>query len=573
MSSLKVRQTKTKIMNLFGDHLDLSDLNPTDPQRETKVLTRCLAAFAIYLEAGCTPEEAAAAVWDGGDDNGIDAAFVDVTDQRVILVQAKWIQAGTGEPEAKDLRSFADGVKDIIEQEDEAFSKRLAAKLRIVQDATLEVGTTVKMIVVTTGKSGLAVHGTSVMNKLVSYLNGDDSGDSASWEIMGLEEVVNGLTQNASSSRISVDATLYDWSFFSNPHGAYFGVIDGLQLKQWWTSHGNRLVARNIRHALGSTDVNEAISHTARTEPEKFWYYNNGITLVADEAKRAPGAANARSAGNFNFTGASIVNGAQTVSTLGRVEDDASLGLVRIPIRVVLLKDAPTGFGGEVTRTNNLQNRVEARDFVAQDPEQARIQREMQIEDVDYQYLRGEPASNAPNRADLIEVTTALACASGDPVLAVLAKTAIGRFFSDLSRAPYKTIFNSSLRGARAYNAVLTQRQFDKWVEEKKEKFDQRKGQSWGLLIHGNRVLEAGVFRLIGSTALDKTIEEFRSQFNMDSVEKYAELVYEAVLVVLESEHEGRFMAVLFKGPTKSKDVLETALALIDDLASSTSGA
>ncbi len=77
MSSLKVKQTRSKILKLFEDHLDLSDLNEAEAQRDAKILTRCLAALSVYLETACTPEEAAASVWDGTNDNGIDAAYVD----------------------------------------------------------------------------------------------------------------------------------------------------------------------------------------------------------------------------------------------------------------------------------------------------------------------------------------------------------------------------------------------------------------------------------------------------------------------------------------------------------------
>lgn len=564
MSSLKVRQTKTKLLSLFEAHLDVSDIKPTDLERENKILSRCLAAYAIYREAGCSPEEAAGAVWDGQDDNGIDAAFVDTIDKRVILVQAKWIHAGSGEPEAKDLRSFADGVKELMEQENDGFHSRLLVKLSAVQEALLEVGTTTRIVVVTTGKSKLAEHGTRVMQRLVDSMNGEDETDMAEWTIEGLSEIYGSLASDLSAGRISVDATLFDWSYFSDPYAAYFGIIDGLQLKAWWMTHGNRLVAKNIRHSLGSTDVNDAISHTTLNESEKFWYFNNGITIIADEAKRAPGINSARTAGNFTFIGASIVNGAQTVSTLGRFDNDENLGKVRIPIRVVLLKDTPDGFGGEVTRTNNLQNRVEARDFVAQDPEQARIQQEMSIEDVSYQFLRGERTLPAPRSTDLIEVTTALACAASDPMLAVIAKTAIGRFFADLKRPPYKTIFNGSTRGAKAFNSVVLQRIVEEWIEDKKRSLDQKKGLPWGLLVHGNRVLESGVFKLNGEGDLDQTIADFSEKTDRAFVNGLCEVVYDAMLMVLEKEHEGRFMAVLFKGPTKSKEVLELALSNIE---------
>ena len=80
MSSLKVNQIKTKLRSMFEAHLDLSDISSHDQEREIKVLSRCLAAFVVYLRAGCSEKEAAAAVWDGSDDNGIDGAYFDAGD-------------------------------------------------------------------------------------------------------------------------------------------------------------------------------------------------------------------------------------------------------------------------------------------------------------------------------------------------------------------------------------------------------------------------------------------------------------------------------------------------------------
>ena len=106
MSSLKVNQIRTKLRSMFEEHLGLEDLKAADQKREQKVLSRCLAALAIYLQTGCAREEAAKAVWDGSDDNGVDAAYFDIGESRVLFVQAKWISKGTGEPEAKDIGSF-----------------------------------------------------------------------------------------------------------------------------------------------------------------------------------------------------------------------------------------------------------------------------------------------------------------------------------------------------------------------------------------------------------------------------------------------------------------------------------
>jgi hypothetical protein len=325
--------------------------------------------------------------------------------------------------------------------------------------------------------------------------------------------------------------------------------------------HGKRLVAKNIRHGLGSTEVNDAIRQTATSEPDRFWYYNNGITFVAEEARRAPANSASQKSGVFQFASASIVNGAQTVSTLATVDDDESLGKVRVGVRIIMLKDTPEDFGGSVTRTNNLQNRIEGRDFAAQDPEQARLQSEMAMEGIEYQYLRGDTISPSETSCELIEVVTALACATGDANMAVIAKTAIGRFFNDIRRAPYKTIFNSSLTGAKAFNAVVFQREIDKLIESRRRALERKSGSNFGVLVHGNRVLSAALFRVYAPD-LDQIIETFKQALDQEALAQTFDQMVDAFVTVVDRDYPNKFLAVLFKSPTKSKVLMEAALTV-----------
>jgi hypothetical protein len=260
------------------------------------------------------------------------------------------------------------------------------------------------------------------------------------------------------------------------------------------------------------------------------------------------------------------VNGAQTVSSLGRVEHDDRLGHVRVPIRVILLKTAPAGFGSEVTRTNNLQNRIEPRDFVAQDSEQKRIRQEMAIEGIDYQFVRSEESAPTATTCELIEVTTWLAtqelkmaCACGDPALAVQVKTGIGRFFNDLSRAPYKTIYNPSISGAFAFNATMTLRAIEDWIERKKKDIAKKSGTRWGVLVHGNRILAAAVFKKFDTDNLSKPIDEFSKSLDRTRLDSLCDDSYGTMVKMIEREYPGKFLAVLFKNPTMSKRVFEKA--------------
>lgn len=541
---------------MFEGGLDLTGISEDDAQRDIKILTRCLSAFAVYSATGCSHGEAANAVWDGSDDNGIDAAFFDPDERQVVVVQSKWIQSGSGEPEATTISTFADGVRDLVENAIENFAARLHDKVNVISNALMQPGTTIQLIVISTGASQLALHGTRKLKQLVDELNDGEDDGIATFSVLGMSEVFNGLASDANVGQINLAATLLDWSRVTHPHKAYVGIIDGSQLKSWWQNHGKRIVAKNIRHALGETDVNSQIRATAENNPEDFWYYHNGITLIADEASRAPIASSSHASGNFEFRGASIVNGAQTVSTLARVTNDEALGSVRVSMRVILLSEAPEDFGSNVTRTNNLQNRVEGRDFVSRDPEQERIRGEMSLSHIDYQIHRSEDFQPTETSCDLIEVTAALACASSDTSHSVAAKTGIGRFFNDLSRAPYKAIFNPRTTGARAFNAVRVLRSVDKWIAERKSQAVRKSGYSWGLLVHGNRAIAASVFDRLGSAFLDQPIDEFPDSYEI-KVFAVCNEVYPLMIQKLENDFPNKALAVLFKGPSNCKMIHE----------------
>lgn len=242
------------------------------------------------------------------------------------------------------------------------------------------------------------------------------------------------------------------------------------------------------------------------------------------------------------------------------MDEDEQLGKVRVPIRVILLKDAPESFGSEVTRTNNLQNRVEPRDFVAQDPEQKRLRQEMAIEGIDYQFVRSDDAVPTATACELMEVTTALACATGESSHAVQIKTGIGRFFGDLRKPPYKVLFNSSTSGAKAFNATILLREIERWIDKKKLSISKKTGPRWGVLVHGNRILATAVFTNIGIDKLSQPISSFSSLLNSIDIESQCEKVHTEMVEVIEKNFQGKFLAVLFKNTNMSKIIFDNCV-------------
>ena len=59
----------------------------------------------------------------------------------------------------------------------------------------------------------------------------------------------------------------------------------GRDVGQMYNKIGKRLFARNIRGYLGDTDINNSMAETIKKEHNNFWYYNNGVTIVCDDAR------------------------------------------------------------------------------------------------------------------------------------------------------------------------------------------------------------------------------------------------------------------------------------------------
>ncbi|TYP61826.1 AIPR family protein [Stutzerimonas stutzeri] len=560
MSKLKVNQVKTKIKALYENEINKSDIGEKDQDRESKILSRCLAALAVQLIGEASAEDAARSVIDGCDDNGVDAIYYNPQEKEVVIVQAKWIHSGIGEPEAKDVSTFIDGMKDLVELSTDNFREDIHTHLLEIMEKINTPGTTIRIVLATTGSSNLAKHSTAKLGKFESELNGEED-ELASHTIVGLNEVYNFLAEDKNATQ-KITITLENWHGINQPHSAYYGTVDGLQLKKIWDITRNKIISSNIRGALGDTEVNTKIKKTATEEPELFWYYNNGITFTAESVERAAANTTTKTYGTFDLNKPSVVNGAQTISTLSKITDTVALEKVKVAVRIIDLKGSTDDFGKSITKSNNLQNRIEGRDFVAQDQEQHRIQKEMYMEGIEYKYIRdSDEAITSEKSCTLIEATIALACASGDANLAVAAKTGTGRFFLDLSKAPYKTIFNPQVSGSYVFNTVITLREIEKWLKDEIKKLPKRSGIQYGSLVHGNRIIAAAAMKKLGKSFFERTIEEFRADSKLQTLPSMLKDINEKVIDEINKNFQGKFLAVLFKSPANSKQIYEVAIA------------
>jgi hypothetical protein len=142
------------------------------------------------------------------------------------------------------------------------------------------------------------------------------------------------------------------------------------------------LFRKNVRNFLGSNRCNKGIQQTLHDVPTDFWYYNNGITMLCDEA-----TLNVENK-YIRLVNPQIINGCQTVRSIEKFHGDVSGDLL---VRVIESKDH--NFVSAITLYQNTSNPVKKRDLKSNDPIQVRLKRELKLRGWYYEIKRGEEFS------------------------------------------------------------------------------------------------------------------------------------------------------------------------------------
>lgn len=510
MSTLHVNHIKNMIEQKFKQKIDISDLadKPRDEQNKA-ILTRGLAAYSLYVLASVDIDTATSAIVDGYDDNGIDAILFEKSQSILWLVQSKWIEKGTGEPETGETAKFTRGIRDLVNNELGRFNSRVRAKESEIEEALDNAAVRISIILTYTG-SNLTIHNQRILDDLLAELN--DPLELVTIHVFSLREAHSALTGSIAGNPIKVDIALMNWGQCDEPYKAFYGTVSAADIAPWWTAHRARLFSDNIRNFIGMTVINESITNTLTTEPQHFWYFNNGITILSDKITKKPLGGGDKSVGYFVCEGVKVVNGAQTVGCIGQAlgKSADTLQNARVLVRLISLENCPEDFSVKITKATNTQNRIEKRDFVTLDPQQDRLKTELLLEGKVYHYIRtDEIVTPDDSNYTLEESTIALACQNDDITLAVLAKRELGKLWEDITREPYTLIFNPSTTVLQLWRAVKIMRVVNTTLKTK-EKSTPR-GRERSFYVHANRFILHLLFRLIPAEIMLDPSSDFDS--------------------------------------------------------------
>lgn len=166
-------------------------------------------------------------------------------------------------------------------------------------------------------------------------------------------------------------------------------TVPARELGLAYERHGDVLFAGNIRYSLrGQTAqrVRTGMLDTLQNAPHEFVFSHNGITVSGDGIRRRGNAVVLRSA--------TIVNGAQTVSYLGK--PSAMKHLARNPARVIVkfveVDDAEilNDIESKVAFRSNNQNKVDPSDLMIELPSLVSLQRYFRRHGVHLERKKGE---------------------------------------------------------------------------------------------------------------------------------------------------------------------------------------
>lgn len=476
--------------------------------------SRRLARHALTMSFG-TPEEDGyiCEVTDGGEDRGIDAIGVDTQANRVVLVQSKWRQDGSGSVDLAGVLKFVNGIQFILGMGGEQLPPCSEETKEAVRQTMSVPGATLDIVVITTASNDLSTDVHDPLNSLLESINDVGSDNEIATLRVFTQPAVYASIASKPSTDIEAEIQLLNFGRIIEPTPAYYGRASAYDLAQLYSQYGQSLFADNIRVVLANSEINDSIRRTILNSPESFWYYNNGITALVSSVKKSLAGAGTTEATTLGLADLTIVNGAQTVSTMGKALKDGheeELKRAQVLLRIIEVGGENEDLSRSITRNLNTQNIVSGQDFVYLDAEQHRLARELNLLNCEYLIRSGEKSTGEYQRTlDVRTAAVALACASSVGN-AVTSKREVSRLFDEKS-GPYRELFGSAVHGQYVLRCVQVLEAVSIVLDGEAKNSD---GVRSGVATHGRNLITHLILSKIGRGSLLAPTEEM----NLDLV-------------------------------------------------------
>jgi len=375
-----------RISGIIGDHSEwLPEGNDLDKKKSAAFI---LLSMSTLLDMSL--EEAAELLTDGGQDAGVDGLHIGEVDDgefTITLFQGKYKRDLSGNANFPE-----NGVQKAINTVQVLFDPSRKIELnKKIEPKIEDIRSLIRDAFIPTVRVVLCNNGASWKEEAQQWLNAADKdyGDKVSFTHFNHDSIVNILQRSKSvDTQLSLNgkAIVEDMNFLR----VLVGKVPVQEIQRLFNQHGDKLLERNIRRYLGlhANRVNLAIHETLSdpSKSDKFYFYNNGITVVCDKFDY-----NAFQKEDYQvqIKNMQIINGGQTCRTIQETLND-SLAYppesAYVMIRIYQLAETEKEFVRDITYATNSQNPVDLRDLRSNDEMQKQL--EMGIHDLGYSYKR-----------------------------------------------------------------------------------------------------------------------------------------------------------------------------------------
>jgi hypothetical protein len=275
-----------------------------------------------------TEDDAADAIVDGANDLGIDAYLpVDFSDNKIRLFQSKY-----GTSHSTDaIVKFKEDAKRLLERDVTKMRPELAHLVTKIREKNLKI----KCCYVTDQK--------------VDY-------EDDEVEIVDINEIIQKLWDRIKKPAAGKKSSLKLEKMLRYDN-TILGILKLRELTDFVTKNRDYVFESNIRQWMQfKTTVNKGLRDTLQNNPDKFFYYNNGITIVVSDIEEF-------SENDLILHAPQIVNGAQTSNSI--LDHAKRTKNMDGSMTVTIIKADDEQDQNNITKYRNSQNSVRGKDLVS----------------------------------------------------------------------------------------------------------------------------------------------------------------------------------------------------------------
>ena len=275
-----------------------------------------------------TEDDAADAIVDGANDLGIDAYLpVDFSDNTIRLFQSKY---GTSHS-LEAISKFKDDAKRLLEKDVTKMRPDLAQLVTKIKEKNLKI----KCCYVTDQK--------------VEY-------EDDIVEVIDIEKIIQRLWDRIKKPAAGKKSCIKLERMLRHEN-TILGILKLRELTDFVSKNRDYVFESNIRQWMQfKTTVNKGLRETLQTNPTKFFYYNNGITIVVSDFEELGENA-------IKLHAPQIVNGAQTSNSI--LDHSKRTKNMEGSMTVTIIKADDEQEQNNITKYRNSQNSVRGKDLVS----------------------------------------------------------------------------------------------------------------------------------------------------------------------------------------------------------------